>query len=111
MTKAEWDLEFGNITRNVRLEMPVWEALEEEYSKKKYERRRYADFDIFRFFVNDKEFRVVYYVRGGDRGLELSEYRWDAKDMDYANVVCALERFNEDGYIAICRKCKELFLD
>lgn len=79
---AEWELEFGNITRPEKLELPTWESFR-VYSHFGFAGKNihhcYMEYDI-----NEKNERVI--------------------------SVCGKKfDFNYDGYLEACRFCKKLF--
>lgn len=80
--EAEWELEFGNITRTEKLELPSWEDVQNGkqcYFSDKYHNKNYSfgksRLNGKRIFIGENYFTCNY-----------------------------------DGYIAACRLCKKLFL-
>lgn len=88
--ESEWKLEFGNITRTVKLELPSWTEI------KKWK--------VCKFHTINNN-RVCFYKK--------------IKNMDVKDCWLAVEYnsktqtfpSNYNGYIKACRLCKKLFLD
>lgn len=82
--EAEWNLEFGNITRTEQLKLPTWEEflkLDKIYSfRTKYGKVAVMFSDNNTLFVEDEEWNIL------------------------------RQPLTKENYTLACRKCKELFL-
>lgn len=83
--EAEWHLEFGNITRTERLELPTWEEFDEEK---------------FIWFVDKKQNQCcLYYLNIANKIF-----------INVSGEVIEIGDLTKENYILACRKCRELFL-
>ena len=83
--EAEWQLEFGNITRTEKLELPTWEKMQE--------------IERFDFKGKDGHRYTMYFISGfrtlAITGIIRNEYYGEA---------------TYENYLEACRICKKLFL-
>ena len=90
--EAEWELEFGNITRTETLKLPKWEEFENDknvvtiYSKK----------------------HLIYHLLCYNN---LSEYHITIEKVDAVDNDIMFEKpLTKENYIEACKLCKKLFL-
>lgn len=84
--EAEWELEFGNITRTEKLELPTWER----FTKNPYHP----------YFTITGKYTHHGYV----------EVDFNAKNEKVISVCGKYFDFTYAGYLEACRLCKKLFL-
>ena len=94
--EAEWQIEFGNITRTETLELPTWEDLQ---SKTEH----YIRFNTKRW---TKCWLAIDMPYKNDVGKILITYA----DTDNNYHIIYDKRLTKENYTRACRKCKELFL-
>lgn len=95
--EAEWQLEFGNITRTETLNLLTWEEFQKEgYCKfnSKDGRNLVIEYSVIFDFdsKNHKDYINIL----------------DTKDYDHNRIF--VSDYTKDGYTLACRKAKELFL-
>ena len=88
--EANWNLEFGNITRTERLELPSWEKVHKQ-DKTGISFKSKNGYKIGMLIYKDYDSKYVINVSGED-----------------FRVYCA--ELTKENYYEACRKCKELFL-
>lgn len=86
--EAEWELEFGNITRTEKLELPTWKEVQNG--------KRYCFDDKYHThnYMFGKSYLIKNCIIVGINGS--ADNKFDC---------------NYDGYINACRLCKKLFLE
>lgn len=87
--EAEWQLEFGNITRTEKLELPTWEQFKKN--------------ECFTFFGIDWTFYELHNRRRNKLQLDYSY------DNDYYRPEKEW-KLTYENYLEACRLCKKLFL-
>ena len=107
--KAEWELEFGNITRTERLELPEWEDLFNPKLIKAnclcgddYFSWKYRDLEICKTKVDEALVLMVFNWR---RTLKHRGDKWLWEDVG----IVFQEPLTYENYIKACRLCKKLF--
>lgn len=91
--QAEWQLEFGNITRTETLSLPTWEDV---YSKLK----NYKESDAYTVRLVDNDFCSLVYVK----------YDMVSQIVLYTHYEAYDWNATKENYIEACKLCKKLFL-
>ena len=98
---TEWELEFGNVTRTEKLELPSWEDTETE------------QFYVFGWWHGDVELAMRRFDADDDCEYLIVEHKSDKyKENLYGQKVKIVFKkpYNRENYIEACRLCKKLFL-
>lgn len=90
--KAEWELEFGNITRIETLSLPSWEELQNKIQSNGFGNKIIANFDSYVFeYKRSLKNSVVIGINLGSETLYYGD-------------------LTKDNYIEACKLAKKLFL-
>ena len=98
---AEWELEFGNIERTEKLELPTWE---DTYTEQFY---------VFGWWWRDGELAIRLFDDDNCEYL-IVEHKSDQYEENlYGQKVKIVFKkpYNRENYIEACRLCKKLFLE
>ncbi len=99
---AEWELEFGNVKRTDRLDLPRWEELKPEKFVKENADKEFVTQDIVEFEASKDIHTLALCVNENNEfNIELSS--------DTGEFYQSFE-FSKDGYKKACRLTKEIFL-
>lgn len=98
--EAEWALEFGNITRTEKLELPSWEEFQKTHT-------------TINFYKNGCEYglhRVNYSADRNNPDFKIEVYVF-YNDLEESSDDLFSEPLTKENYIKACRLCKKLFLE
>ena len=94
---AEWEAEFGNLTRTEKLVLPTWKQIQPD-----------AENDSTTFTFNSKD-GIEYVLSVADYGDD-DFYDWTIEVFSTSSDFSHEFPFTYDGYLEACRLCKKLFL-